>query len=337
MAKKKNAAERSKNPAVKATVKVAKPTASKKAQVTKTPKSRFAKWFAAARVKTLSLAVAPVAFGTGVASANQAVNWVNASLALVVALMLQIGVNYANDYSDGIRGTDSNRVGPFRITASGAVKATTVRNVAFVFFAIAAAAGAALVVLTQIWWLLAVGAVAILAAWFYTGGKKPYGYVGLGELVAFLFFGPVAVYGTAVVQSPFLLKGDTFLILTAAGGAIAIGLLAAAVLLVNNLRDIEGDAAVSKKTLAVRLGATGSKILITVFVVAALGLLVPYPFFYPITMLAYFSALLFAPALGILFTYRTPRELVLALQLVSWGALIFGVLLGFGLSTQYLF
>lgn len=337
MAKKKNAAERSKNPAVKATAQAAKPKASKKAPVTKTPKSLFAKWFAAARVRTLSLAVAPVAFGTGVAAANQAVNWLNAGLALVVALMLQVGVNYANDYSDGVRGTDAERVGPFRITASGAVKATTVRTVAFVFFGIAAAAGVALVVLTQIWWLLAVGAVAILAAWFYTGGKKPYGYAGLGEFVALIFFGPVAVYGTALVQNPFLQKGDSYVILTAGGGAISIGLLAAAVLLVNNLRDIEGDAAVSKKTLAVRLGATGSKILITVFLVAAMAVLVPYPFFYPITMLAYFSALFFVPALAIVYTYRAPRELVLALQLVSMGALVFGVLLGFGLSTQYLF
>lgn len=337
MAKKKNAAARSKNPAVQATAKVAKPKSSKKAPVEKTPKSLFAKWFAAARVKTLSLAVAPVAFGTGVAAANQAVNWLNAGLALIVALTLQIGVNYANDYSDGVRGTDAQRVGPFRITASGAVKVTTVRNVSFIFFGLAAAAGVALVVLTQIWWLLAVGAVAILAAWFYTGGKKPYGYVGLGEFVALIFFGPVAVYGTAVVQSPFLLKGDSYIILTAAGGAISIGLLAAAVLLVNNLRDIEGDAAASKKTLAVRLGATGSKILIAVFVVAAVAVMVPYPFFYPITMLAYFSALFFVPALVIVFTYRSSRELVLALQLVSWGAMAFGVLLGFGLSTQYLF
>ena len=337
MAKTKNAAARSKNPAVQATAKVAKPKASKKEPVAKTPKSLFGKWFAAARVRTLSLAVAPVAFGTGVAAANQAVNWLNAGLALVVALALQVGVNYANDYSDGVRGTDARRVGPFRMTASGAVKPAAVRNVAFVFFAIAAAAGIALVVITQIWWLIAVGAVAIVAAWFYTGGKKPYGYAGFGELVAMIFFGPVAVYGTAVVQNPVLLKGDSYTIFTTAGGAISIGLLAAAVLLVNNLRDIEGDAAVAKKTLAVRLGATGSKILLAVLVVAAIAVLVPYPFFYPITMLAYFSALFFAPALLIVFTYRSPRELVLALQLLSFGSMAFGVLLGFGLSTQYLF
>jgi 1,4-dihydroxy-2-naphthoate octaprenyltransferase len=157
-------------------------------------------WIAGARLRTLSLAISPVALGTAIAYVTQGYNLALALLCLAVAMFLQIGVNYANDYSDGVRGTDAHRVGPSRLTGSGAARPRTVLTVALVFFALGAAAGIAIVVLTGIWWLLAVGAVAIVAAWFYTGGKLPYGYLGLGELVAFVFFGLVATIGTTFVQ-----------------------------------------------------------------------------------------------------------------------------------------
>ena len=299
------------------------------------PKSALGKWVSAARVRTLGLAIAPVALGTGIASLNQSENWFYAGLALLVALSLQIGVNYANDYSDGIRGTDAVRVGPFRLTASKTVKASSVRNVAFAFFGVAAIAGLALVVLTQMWWLIAVGAVAILAAWFYTGGKKPYGYAGFGEIVSFFFFGPIAVFGTALVQYHSLFT-DAWLPLVALGGAVGLGFLAAAVLLVNNLRDIHTDAAVGKRTLSVRIGKRASQWLFTSLVLSAIVFLTPYPFFYNGTVLSLASVLFLLPTILIVFTYRSPKELVTALKVLSAGATIYGVLLGYGLFNLFL-
>jgi 1,4-dihydroxy-2-naphthoate octaprenyltransferase len=299
------------------------------------PKSALGKWVSAARVRTLGLAIAPVALGTGVASLNQSENWLYAGLALLVALSLQIGVNYANDYSDGVRGTDAVRVGPFRLTASKTVKASSVRNVAFAFFGLAAIAGLALVVLTQMWWLLAVGAVAILAAWFYTGGKKPYGYAGFGEIVSFFFFGPVAVFGTVLVQYPSLFT-DPWIPLVTLGGSVGLGFLAAAVLLVNNLRDIDTDAAVGKRTLSVRVGKSASQWIFTTLVVSAIVLLTPYPFFYNGTVLSLASLFFLLPTILIVFTYRSPRELVTALKLLSAGATFYGLLLSYGLFNLFL-
>lgn len=299
------------------------------------PKSALGKWISAARVRTLGLAVAPVALGTGIASLSQSENWLYAGLALLVALSLQIGVNYANDYSDGIRGTDAVRVGPFRLTASKTVKASSVRNVAFTFFGLAAIAGLALVALTQLWWLMAVGAVAILAAWFYTGGKKPYGYAGFGEVVSFVFFGPVAVLGAAFVQNNALFS-DPFIALVALGGAVGLGFLAAAVLLVNNLRDIDTDAAVGKRTLSVRIGKQASQWVFTTLVVSAIVLLIPYPFFYNATILSLASLFFLLPTILIVFTYRSPRELVTALKVLSAGATVYGLLLAQGLSTLFI-
>lgn len=330
MAKKKNAASRSKNPAVRAQ---AKPASSSKVPQPRRPKTFVGMWIAAARVRTLALAVSPVAFGTGVAASVQSVNWLNAVLALVVALGLQIAVNFSNDYSDGIRGTDATRVGPFRLTASGAVKPKSVRNAAFIFFGIAAAAGLALVFVTGMYVLAVVGAVAIVAAWLYTGGKNPYGYAGFGELIAFVFFGPVAVFGTVWVQYSKLAK-DPFVPFLAAGGALALGFLAAAVLLVNNLRDIHLDEAVGKRTLAVILGVTNTKIVFTFLLLASIGLLIPYPTLFPMTILGYLSLLALLPAILIVFTYRSARELVTALQLVTVGSLLFGVLVGIGLTRM---
>ena len=331
MAKKKNSAARSKNPAKRAAA--AKPTTGNgtaRVERARTPRTSFGRWFSAARPQTLGLAIAPVAFGTGVASANQAVNYLYAALALVVALGLQIGVNYANDYSDGIRGTDAVRVGPFRLTASGFVKAKSVRNAAFIAFGIAAATGLGLVVLSKLWIFIALGALAIVAAWLYTGGKRPYGYAGYGELIAFFFFGPVAVYGTTWSQNPLTFSGQ-WIAFAALGGALGLGFFAAAVLLVNNLRDIETDAAVGKRTLAVLLGVIPTKILFTLLVLAAYGVAVPYLLFYPVTELAFFTLLIMLPVLAIVWSYRSPRELVTALKLTTASATLYGLLLAWGM------
>jgi 1,4-dihydroxy-2-naphthoate octaprenyltransferase len=176
-----------------------------------------------------------------------------ALLALVVALALQVGVNYANDYSDGVRGTDDARVGPVRLVGQGLAPAGAVKRAAFAAFGVAALAGLALVLITQAWWLLLVGAASIVAAWFYTGGPRPYGYAGLGELFVFVFFGLVAVVGSTYVQTLTVTASSI-----AAG--VACGLLSVAILLANNLRDIPTDVEAGKHTLAVRLGDRGTRL-----------------------------------------------------------------------------
>jgi 1,4-dihydroxy-2-naphthoate octaprenyltransferase len=191
--------------------------------------------------------VAPVLVGTGAAAAADSANPVRALLALGVAVALQVGVNYANDYADGVRGTDANRVGPMRLVGSGAASAQEVRAAAVVALGTAVLLGLVLVALTGQWWLLGVGALAVAAAWGYTGGRRPYGYRGLGELAVFVFFGLVATIGTAYVQM-------LTVTLPAVLGGIAIGCLATAILVVNNLRDRPGDQSSGKATLAVRLG-----------------------------------------------------------------------------------
>jgi 1,4-dihydroxy-2-naphthoate octaprenyltransferase len=201
-------------------------------------------WIAGARPRTLPAAIAPVLVATALAGSNSKV--IPALLALTVSLALQIGVNYANDYSDGIRGTDNERVGPLRITASGLASPRSVRNAAFISFGVAAVAGLLLAVMTS-WWLIAVGAAAIAAAWGYTGGKNPYGYLGLGEIFVFIFFGLVATMGSYYVQVEELTL-DSFLI------AIPMGALSCSILVVNNIRDRALDALAGKKTLAVRVG-----------------------------------------------------------------------------------
>jgi 1,4-dihydroxy-2-naphthoate octaprenyltransferase len=206
-----------------------------------------AQWMAGARVRTLPNSVSPVLVGTGAAVAIDGFVWWQALLALVVALAFQVGVNYANDYSDGIRGTDTERVGPLRLVGSGLVPPNSVKTAAFACFGIACLTGLVLVVTSGHWWLLVVGVVSVLGAWFYTGGKNPYGYLGFGELAVFLFFGPVPVLGTLYVQSGQI----TWL---GAVASVALGSFSAAVLAANNLRDIPTDAESGKRTLAVRLG-----------------------------------------------------------------------------------
>jgi 1,4-dihydroxy-2-naphthoate polyprenyltransferase len=204
-------------------------------------------WLAGARPRTLAAACSPVIAGTGTAIVEHGASWLAALLALLVSLALQVGVNYANDYSDGIRGTDAVRVGPLRLVGSGLASPPLVKRAAFVSFGVAGIAGLALVIMTQHWWLVAVGVACVLAAWYYTGGKRPYGYAGLGEVSVFIFFGLVAVCGTAYVQ-----VGRVSLATLLTG--IWVGALACAILVANNLRDIRGDAKVGKRTLATRLG-----------------------------------------------------------------------------------
>jgi 1,4-dihydroxy-2-naphthoate octaprenyltransferase len=213
-----------------------------------------AQWVQGARPRTLPNAIAPVLVGTGAALNVGQLRPVQAALALLVSIAMIIGVNYANDYSDGTRGTDDNRVGPLRLVGSGVAPAASVRAAAFGWLGLGLVAGLVLVLTTQHWWLLAVGVVCVLAAWFYTGGSKPYGYLGFGEVAVFLFFGPVAVLGTTYVQS-----GTPNLL--AVLGAVGVGLLSCSVLVTNNLRDIDTDVEAGKRTLAVRLGDAGTRTL----------------------------------------------------------------------------
>jgi 1,4-dihydroxy-2-naphthoate polyprenyltransferase len=209
-------------------------------------------WLAGARPRTLPAAVSPIVAGSGAAHLVGSFDPLLATLCLVVALALQVGVNYANDYSDGIRGTDAVRVGPMRLVGSGAARPEAVKRAAFASFGVSAVAGLAIVLLSGQWWLLIVGVAAILAAWFYTGGKHPYGYAGLGELMVFVFFGLVAVLGTTYVQAHRLSAASLV-------AAVAVGLVACQVLVANNLRDIAGDAEGGKRTLATRLGDGGTR------------------------------------------------------------------------------
>lgn len=221
-------------------------------------------WIAGARPKTLGAAIAPVIVGT--AFAGYDAELVNFSLALIVALALQIGVNYANDFSDGVRGTDDDRVGPIRLVGSGLAKPEVVKRAALLCFSVAALAGLILSARTE-WYLLIIGALAIIAAWTYTGGPKPYGYQALGEVSVFIFFGLVATLGTYFVQ----VGSISWPVILA---AISMGLLATAILNVNNLRDLERDARSGKRTLAVRLGAARTRTLyrLTIFLPLLLSL-----------------------------------------------------------------
>lgn len=211
-------------------------------------------WVAGARPKTLPAAMAPVLVGSAIAFWEDSSNLIIALLALVVALALQVGVNYANDYSDGIRGTDDSRIGPVRLVGQGLASAKSVKSAAFISFFIAALAGLAMTLLTQIWWFIPIGLLAVISAWFYTGGKNPYGYTGFGELFVFIWFGIVAVIGTTFAQTQEVS-------LTTVAYAIGAGAFACALLVINNLRDIPGDTLVGKKTLAVRLGDFKTRVL----------------------------------------------------------------------------
>ncbi len=222
-------------------------------------------WIQGARLRTLPAAVVPVAVGTAAAVPDEM--WWRAGVALVVATALQIGVNYANDYSDGIRGTDANRVGPARLVGGGLAEPARVRRAAFGAFAVAAGAGLALSIVVDLW-LVAVGAACVAAAWYYTGGRRPYGYAGFGELSVFVFFGLVATAGTTYVQTEELVGTLTGVAMVA---AVPVGLMACALLMANNLRDIAQDRTAGKTTLAVRLGHRRAAWLYAVLVPTAIA------------------------------------------------------------------
>ena len=303
-----------------------------------------AQWIEGARPRTLPAAVAPVLAGTGVAAFAHLEVWWKAALAMVVALALQVGVNYANDYSDGIRGTDEHRVGPFRLTGSGAAAPRSVKLAAFVAFGLAAVAGLVLAATTA-WWLIVAGLICILAAWFYTGGSHPYGYAGLGEVMVFVFFGLVAVMGTTYVQAHGRFVGTVAEGYGVAGqaapgpppfapflpslcAAVGVGAIACAILVANNLRDIPTDSESGKRTLAVMLGDGRSRWLYVSLVAVAVAALVAVAATTAWWALAALVALvpLVAGARAVLGGARGPA-LIPVLQRTGQGELVYGLAL----------
>lgn len=285
-----------------------------------------AQWFQGARPRTLPAAVAPVLVGTGAAAADGSWRPARALLALVVALALQVGVNYSNDYSDGIRGTDEVRVGPIRLVGQGLAKPAAVLRAALLSFAVACLAGLALALLTTPL-LLLVGVAALAAAWGYTGGKNPYGYRGFGEVSVFVFFGLVAVMGTTYVQ----LERLTWLSLA---GGVASGALACAILVTNNVRDIPTDTGSGKRTLAVRLGDARSRVLYETLVVAPFVIAAAVAFAHPGALLALLAVPLAVPPYRRIRSGAVGRDLVAVLQATGKLQLGYGVLLASGLALS---
>ncbi len=275
-------------------------------------------------MRTLPLAVAPIVLGSASADLVDRFDPLLAVLALLVALLLQIGVNYANDYSDGIRGTDANRVGPVRLTGSGLVRPQAVMRAAAITFGLAAICGLAIVLLTGQWWLVAVGALSIIAAWYYTGGKSPYGYAGLGEIAVFIFFGLIATVGTAYIQ---ILEIDPMAVLL----GINFGFYATAVLLVNNIRDIDTDRLSGKKTLSVRIGVRASKWLFGTLLVLPVIFNLLLASLYPATIIGLANLMLVFPAFMAGVRGKTAKDYISALKLTSFAGLGFGLLVGLGL------
>ncbi len=286
---------------------------------------RIARWVHGARPRTLPAAVVPVVVGT-MAIRPDVIYWGRMAVAAIVALGLQIGTNYANDYSDGVRGTDERRVGPVRLVGQGLAQPATVRLAAFISFGIAGLGGLWLCSLTS-WWLLIPGVLAVIAGWLYTGGPKPYGYLGLGEVFVFIFFGLFATVGSGYVQGQHL---PALLWLA----AIPVGLLATALLEANNLRDISGDEKSNKLTLAVRLGRhragwlyVGSMI-VAVIVIVAMGIIHPWC---ALALIGFVATI--APA-RLALSSRQGRELLPMLKATGQAQLLIGALLAAGLAIR---
>jgi 1,4-dihydroxy-2-naphthoate octaprenyltransferase len=290
------------------------------------PKPSLGDWIAGARPRTLPAAIVPVAVGAGAALGTDGteVVWWRVLVALAVSLLLQVGVNYANDYSDGVRGTDDVRVGPMRLVASGTASPSAVKRAALGCLGLAALSGLTLAATTS-WWLLLVGLAAIVAAWGYTGGPKPYGYLGLGELFVFAFFGLVATVGTTYVA----IETVPWVVWPAACG---VGFLACALLVVNNLRDIPTDTASGKRTLAVRIGDRATRVLYVALVVGAIAVAVVCAFARPWSALAVVAgAVAVAPARTVL-AGVVGRDLIAVLGATGRVQLAYGALLTVGLA-----
>jgi 1,4-dihydroxy-2-naphthoate octaprenyltransferase len=289
----------------------------------------LAQWIEGARPRTLPAAISPILIGAGAAYQTGHIVWGYVVLALAVALALQVGVNYANDYSDGIRGTDEVRVGPIRLVGQRLAEPQAVKVAAVAAFACAGVLGLTLVALSGVWFMIPIGALAILAAWYYTGGSRPYGYMGLGELFVFVFFGLVATLGTMATMTS----------LTAAGwwGAIGVGSLASAILVANNLRDIPTDRVHGKRTLAVRLGDKGTRVLYVsligvAFVMTGLAALTS-----PLALIALLAAPLAYRPVKAVVSGATGRDLIPALSGTGAFELGWSVLLAVGLALGHHF
>ena len=285
-------------------------------------------WLGGSRPRTLPAAFAPVIVGTGMAISVQSFNGWTALLALIVAVALQVGVNYSNDYSDGIRGTDEARVGPVRLVGQGLAPASQVKRAAFLSFAVAMVAGLGLVLITQKWWLLLVGVACVAAAWLYTGGKHPYGYLGLGEIFVFVFFGLVPVVGTFYVQALTVTVSSVI-------AACGVGFLCCAILVTNNLRDIPGDTTSGKRTLAVRLGDSRTRVLYLVLVIAAAICVIVLAVTYSKSaVLALASFALAVTPVRIVMSGAKGRDLIAALKGTGTLVLAYGIVLGIGLALN---
>ena len=282
-------------------------------------------WVSGARVRTLPLAFSPIILGSAIAASIDGFDLLIAILALAVAVFLQLGVNYSNDYSDGIRGTDEYRVGPPRLTGSGTVEPKKVLRAAIGFYLLAALSGLAIVVITAQWWMLVVGLFAILAAWYYTGGRNPYGYAGLGELSVFIFFGPVATVGTSFAQT-LVFQADALI------AGVGLGSIAAAVLVTNNIRDIDTDRQAGKRTLAVFMGSKASKSLFLFLIWLPMIITLPYVIAYPAAILSWLVLVLVIPLSLLVPTAKKPKELILALKLTSYASVAWAVTLAIGIS-----
>lgn len=282
------------------------------------------RWVVGARPRTLPAAVVPVLVGTAVAASQGGVIWWRAAAALAVSLAIQVGTNYANDYADGVRGTDDVRVGPVRLVAGGLATARSVKTAALVAFAVAGVVGLLLAAAVGPE-LIAVGAACIAAGWFYTGGSRPYGYAGLGEVAVFVFFGLVATVGSAYVHQ------DTVSALAVAA-AVPVGLLATALLVVNNLRDIPTDAAAGKRTLAVRLGDRSTRLLYAACVTVAFLLVLPIAVARPYTLAVAATLPLARQPVKTVMDGAVGRDLIAVLVATGRLQLAFGALLALGIA-----
>ena len=288
----------------------------------------LSQWVEGARPRTLPAAVAPVLVGTGAAYAVGRADFAFALLALLVALALQVGVNYANDYSDGIRGTDQARVGPVRLVGQGLATPANVKLMAMLSFAGAAVLGLALVALSDAFVMLLIGAASIAAAWYYTGGRRPYGYSGLGEVFVFVFFGLVATLGTTYTQTHSLSAASI-------AGAVGVGAIATAILVANNLRDIPTDQTHGKRTLAVRLGEARTRALYAALLAVALACVLVTGAIHPSALIALLSFVLAFPLLRRVLRGALGRDLVPVLSGTGRFELVYAALLAVGLGAAH--